>query len=160
MRNIQNKKSHRCQYSRAQPCNNVIKSGTLPLWFQHSPYIYSIAKRPEPCCSIKELNPCLMENRKQCQCVGEKQDIIITLSNQKGSSSCKKFLVLVTISLRITFHKGMHQENFNLHFFERQRFIKYLVTKQTKSIPTSHQPLSHNTKIHSLKLKECIIQLN
>ena len=157
MWNIQNKQSHRCQYSRAEPCNNVITSGTLALWLQHAPYIYSIAKRPEPCCSVKELNPCLMENRKQWQYVGEKEEIIIRLSNQKGSLFCKRFLALVTISLHITFHKGVHQENFNLHFFKRQRFIKYLVTKQTKETPTNHQPLSHNTKIHSLKLKECIM---
>jgi len=154
MRNIQNKKSHRCQYSRAQPCNNVITSDTLPLWLQHTLYIYSIAKRPEPCCSVKELNPCLMENRKQWQYVGGKEDIIIRLSNQKGSSSCKRFLVLVTISLYIILHKGVHQENFSLHFFKRQRFFKYLFTKHIKEIPTNHQPLSHNTQIHSLKLKE------
>jgi hypothetical protein len=73
MRNVQNKKSHRCQYSRAQPCNNVITSDTLPLWLQHTLYIYSIAKRPEPCCSVKELNPCLMKNRKQWQYVGAKR---------------------------------------------------------------------------------------
>ena len=157
MRNIENKKSHRCQYSRAQPCNNVITSGTLLLWLQHTPYIYSIAKCPEPCCSVKELNPCLMENRKQWQYVGEEEDIIIRLSNHKGSLSCKRILVLVTISLSITLHKGMHQENFNLHLFKRQRFIKYFVTKQTKEIPTNLQLLSHNTKIHSLKLKEHIM---
>jgi hypothetical protein len=32
-----------------------------------------------------------------------------------------------------------------------------LVNKQTKEIPPNHQPLSHNTKIHSLKIKECIM---
>jgi len=81
-----------------------------------------------------------MENRKQWQYVGEKKDIIIRFSNQKGSSSCKRFLVLVTISLHITFHKGVHQENFNLNFFKTQRFINTWSPNKLKKFQLTINP--------------------